>query len=411
MTRDETIERTLALIEEGWPGWVDTAVDAVWAEVPAYARATDPSMRRELGHHVAAVFRVIVVCLKEDRAATRADFPSTRQAAHDRVEQGVLLSDFLKAFRIGQMTIWQGILDIVKGDRVARDWALENVDKLMNVVEVGSTVAAEGYIEAQQHDVAAQDRRIRDLIDDLLRREEVTSVGKVAMLRAAGLDPEVPYVVLSAVPTEATADESRVSLIEATMKVAPSAYGGLAATRRDEVIGLIPATSPDGTAVIEFMEKANARLATTGVWLSVGLSTIRHRLDEVPEAYEEAAFARAATHGRHEVLGLSRLSAFDYLVLHADETAQRLVSPAMWTFVEQDLAGGGALVETLETYLDADLNAKVVAQRLHMHVNSVYYRLNKVAEQTGCDLRRTVDVRDLSIAIRLVREALRRERA
>ena len=42
-----------------------------------------------------------------------------------------------------------------------------------------------------------------------------------------------------------------------------------------------------------------------------------------------------------------------------------------------------------------------------MHVNTAHYRLGKIAEKTGCDLRSVSDVLELLIAIKL---AQRRER-
>jgi sugar diacid utilization regulator len=50
----------------------------------------------------------------------------------------------------------------------------------------------------------------------------------------------------------------------------------------------------------------------------------------------------------------------------------------------------------------SDLNAKTAAEGLHLHVNTAYYRLERIAERTGCDLRRLADVMELLIAIRLL---------
>jgi DNA-binding PucR family transcriptional regulator len=48
------------------------------------------------------------------------------------------------------------------------------------------------------------------------------------------------------------------------------------------------------------------------------------------------------------------------------------------------------------------MNAKTAAERLHLHVNTIYYRLERIAERTGCDLRRLADVMELLIAVRLL---------
>ena len=45
--------------------------------------------------------------------------------------------------------------------------------------------------------------------------------------------------------------------------------------------------------------------------------------------------------------------------------------------------------------------AKAASERLHVHVNTAHYRLGKIAERTGCDLRSISDVLELLIAINL----------
>jgi hypothetical protein len=49
----------------------------------------------------------------------------------------------------------------------------------------------------------------------------------------------------------------------------------------------------------------------------------------------------------------------------------------------------------------AGLNAKLTAERLHLHVNTGHYRLTRIAERTGCDLRRVDDVVELLLAARI----------
>lgn len=125
-------------------------------------------------------------------------------------------------------------------------------------------------------------------------------------------------------------------------------------------------------------------------------------LQEVPEAYAEARAARDGLGGSDGVLALPLLTALDYLILRESSTAQRLIRPEVRRFVTEDAASGGALIGTLLEYAACDLNAKVAAQRLHLHVNSAYYRLDRIGERTGCDLRRLADVVELLVAIRLL---------
>ncbi|MGH8992569.1 MAG: PucR family transcriptional regulator [Acidimicrobiia bacterium] len=58
------------------------------------------------------------------------------------------------------------------------------------------------------------------------------------------------------------------------------------------------------------------------------------------------------------------------------------------------------LLETLLTYLDADLNVNTAAARLHVHPNSLRYRLTRVEEELGRPVRSLATLVDLYLALR-----------
>jgi DNA-binding PucR family transcriptional regulator len=131
------------------------------------------------------------------------------------------------------------------------------------------------------------------------------------------------------------------------------------------------------------------------------MSTVYDGLASVGEAYREAVSARNRVLPAAGVVALPSMTMFEYLTLQGDETARRMVSPAIERFVSEDREAGGALLTTLQAYAAADLNAKQAAERLHVHVNTAHYRLGRIAERTGCDMRKVSDVIELLIAARL----------
>jgi hypothetical protein len=58
------------------------------------------------------------------------------------------------------------------------------------------------------------------------------------------------------------------------------------------------------------------------------------------------------------------------------------------------------LLETLLIYLDADLNVNTAADRLHIHPNSLRYRLTRVEEELGRPVRSLATLVDLYLALR-----------
>ena len=157
----------------------------------------------------------------------------------------------------------------------------------------------------------------------------------------------------------------------------------------------------DARRLTEPVERAQRDLAATGVRLAIGISTPLETTAGLPDGYREACAALESLPPGGGVMALPDLSAFDYLTLRSDGTVLRLLAPAVRRFVEEDTAGGGALTATLLAYASANLNAKVAAQRLYIHVNTAHHRLARIEDKTGCDLRDLGDVQELLIAIRL----------
>src|SRR5262249_55589493 len=216
------------------------AVDAIWDQGPAYRSSPDPRLRVGVARNVEAVFRVLRASLAEGRPAQPADFPITREQAFHRSEQGVSLADFLRAFRIGQLTLWQRLLDMLRDDPPARNAALAVVGHLMQLIEVGSTVAAEAYLEAQQHQLADDDRVRRDLLEALLARRELPPGPKQAQFRLAGVGPATSLLVAAAVPVASVAGEAVLRDAVAALRTGRGRVAGLTVVRQDEIVGVLP---------------------------------------------------------------------------------------------------------------------------------------------------------------------------
>lgn len=67
---------------------------------------------------------------------------------------------------------------------------------------------------------------------------------------------------------------------------------------------------------------------------------------------------------------------------------------------DHDTRSGTELVTTLDTFLDESGSWSRTAARLHLHVNTVRYRIGRVEELTGRDLSRFADRVDLYLALR-----------
>lgn len=373
------------------------ATNSIWHQVPAYGDRADAGLRDDVEAHCRQVFAAFLASVNERRHPLRSDFPWSGHHAMRRVELGITLSDFMKAFRVGQLTLWDDILAGVNEWPSTKDAALLLVSQVMRTIEVGSTAAAEAYLEAQQYQLADSARLARDLLEDLLAGKPPTVEERQLALAQMGLADDVPLVALVAtLPAKLVGVQQR-----ARLRAALTAGGrGMVVARHHEVVALLPVGASGPAAVVEGVRTAVVSLLADGILTSVGLSCARTGFHEIPWAYEDARTAMGSLLGRPGVRAMDEMSTLDLLI--SSQTNARMVPPEVRAFVEEDLATGGILVETLSTYVSHDLNAKLTAMHLHVHANTVYYRLDRIAERTGCDVRRVEDLIDLLLAVRLI---------
>jgi sugar diacid utilization regulator len=401
MNPDPAISTLRDALEQRLEQLADEATELIMAEIPAY-RDADEHLRRDVRAHVESHLRANLESLDADRDVTREDLLFVRPHAARRSRR-VSVADFVRAFYVGERVLWQAALELAHDEDSSRA-ALAFASHLPRYFEIATTHAAEVYVETQQQLAVTGEQIRRDLLEDLLSGREPEPGPRRDAARTADLREGSPCVVISATPCSTPADEQLLRGGAAALSRAAGGTGlPLAVVRQDEIV-VVSATSPaDGKpdGLPARLAEAARRLADAGLALTVGASTLVRGPSQVPDAYREATAARVAREPAPGVVALSAMSAFEYLTLRPDPTAGRLITPEIHAFVAQDARDGAPLITTLREYVACDLNARRAAERLHIHVNTAHYRLGKITERTGCDLRRVSDLIELLIAARL----------
>jgi len=378
----------------------DAATQLILAEIPAYRDAT-PVLRDDVRTHVLSHLRISLRTFSEARPVTREELLFVRGHAARRVGH-IPIAEFVNAFYVGERVLWDAALASAHDDD-SRRAALVFASHLPRYFEVATTHAAEVYIEAEEQLAATGERVRRDLLEDLVAGMPVAAGPRLDAARAAGLEPGTPCLVISAVATPAADDES---LLRSAATALARAVGGVLVPLtvvRHGKIDLVARAPSGGTDDVQHrLEQAQRRLRDGGLSLAIGVSTVVSGLDQIADAYREAELARASLHSAPGVVALTAMSAFDYLTLRRDATASRLIPGPIRQFVIDDARHGGVLIATLREYVACDLNARRAAERLHIHVNTVHYRLGKITERTGCDLHRFADLVEILIAARFI---------
>ena len=381
-----------------------SAVSAMREEIPSYSAQNDERFFDDVLDQVTRHYQTKLSAFLEGRAVTLEDISFVRGAATRRARAGFALEDYLNAFRVGQQVLWDATVACA-GDRpVGREAALRLAGPQMRYVDFASTHAAHAYVEFAQHVVADADRERRDLLEHLLAGHMPANGPLAGAAQRYGLTADTRMMVAVAVlagrsddadaPDAASAALARAGLHEAST---------LVVVRQSEIVA-VPSLGPglDPVEMCDGLERLQRRLRAEGLPLAVGISTVAAGVSELPRAYLEARAAlECVVDPDGGVAALPRLSAFEYLARHADDTAQRLVDPRLKAFLEEDRARGGVLTATIRVFAESDLNLRVAAERLQVHPNTAQYRMGRIEERTGRNPRCVSDLLDLLVAIAL----------
>ena len=132
---------------------------------------------------------------------------------------------------------------------------------------------------------------------------------------------------------------------------------------------------------------------------SIGVSDPLGRLSRVPEAGREARWALDGA--RADRVPMVRYGEDASSLLPAGlGGGERLVSRVLGPLLDYDASHETELVASLRTFLESNRSWKDAAAILHIHKQTLVYRMRRVQEMSGCRLDDTGDVAELWIALK-----------
>jgi hypothetical protein len=346
------------------------------SEIPGYTRLPESVLAGQIlavsQRNIELFFRSIT----ELRGPTAEELLPFRESARSRAEEGLPLEDLLHAYRLGGRLGWKALLEAARPDEYPA--LLAAAELLMRYIDSVSAAVAQTYLDEHQHLVSEEERRQRALVEALVHPErEVPSLRDLAEHVGFALAESYrPFAkTLPGAPTHA----------HSQLASALRTRGVLALTEGDRVTGLA-AEDVDGAvfalprgpyALGRPAPRAELAAALDDMRLLVGLA----RRDGLEGAIEVNEFSLELLLARAPDLG-ARL-------------AERVLGP-LESYAERRSSG---LLETLEAFLACALDRRRTAQGLHVHPNTLDYRLRRIAELTGLEPGRPRDLALLELAV------------
>lgn len=377
---------------------VETTMDAL---VPGYPRR---KRVHDLESGIGNAFDAIIGCALEGRRLTEEDISFLRSVVRNASLRGGTEAEILQAPLMFLRVLWSAMTQAVGGTPEGDRSIVRLTPTILDYVDIASNVTQETHLMVREAQNSLSSVARFELVEKLIAGSLPDAGAQLNMARRCGLSEHASVLVMIArmVNDDRPPMALPMSMRILTRAAATRAAEPLSAVRDDEIVIVRATQHSEAEGLAHVLDEARHDLNNDGMPLVLATSTVHDGLAAVPAAYDEACLALESLRGTSGFLSLASVDALDYLMLRAGHTAAwRLIPEPIREFVSDELAGDRALVDTLLAYVDCDLNVKRAAEQLYVHPNTAHYRLDRIAEQTQCNLRRFEDLEQLVMAVRL----------
>jgi hypothetical protein len=312
-----------------------------------------------------------------------------RRTGRERALARVPLTLVLHAYRLGALHLWDRLVQICGDEPGTSRALLHSASALWSAVDVYAQELATAYRDVETEHLL-HDARVREAALASLFSGVTTSAQGFADVADALRLPKVGrFVVVASDPWPVETTDA-----PATAERALASLGVRSAWRSeaDGEVGLVALTRRyRADRLMSYLTS----LAVGRVGVSEGFEAIV----DTPRAVTQAQLARdTATPGENTVMRFED-ARVAVLVASTPDLARALEQQVLAGVLEQPEEEQRLLVTTLRAWYEAEGSAAEAARLLHCHANTVRYRLGKLTQLTGRDLRVPGDVVHLYLAL------------
>jgi hypothetical protein len=371
---------TTALVRARLSGAVPEMIEVIGRAIPEYASRPHPDDQQRLADAVTgAVAQFIAHITQPDRStqAVTAEFRAIGSAA---AREGGTLDAPQNALRLGARVAWRWLCEDGAGlDRRELSHVGEAVFAYLDEL---AAACAQGYAEALTQTAGERQRRSRRLLGTILSEPPPGAELVAGLARVAGwvLPAQVAVVALGEWRTQDA------------LVLPPDVLADW--TRPDPCL-LLP--DPDGPGRQAVIDRAlRGRPAAIGPSVPLARAAMSLRWARHALALTRAGVILA---GRGPVRCDQHLSTL--LILADEDLAGALRSSRLAPLARLRSGQRDRIAETLLAWLQLGENAAAVAHQLHVHPQTVRYRLRQIHELFGDQLRDPERRFELQLALRV----------
>jgi len=313
-----------------------------------------------------------------------------RATGRRRAEQGAPLPAILHSYRVAGTFIWSALLDEADDSTAAA--LLPAASALWSIMDELSSSVTDAYRDTVA-DHARSNAQTRNAMLDVLLRGDAGHGSRLWESAASLRLPQHGTFVVAAARTARPGGEAIPNAEEALRT------RGIQSAWRVEIdahVGVVVLTRRTG------IDRLCAQLAELAGG-PVGLSAPYANLEQTPAALRQARLASAAaTPDSHDLIRYERVP-IAILLAGAPDAAATVARAILGPVLALPAAECDVLLGTLRTWFAADGATSVAAEKLHVHRNTVRYRLRRIEELTGRGLTRPTGIAELHLALEAAR--------
>ncbi|WP_078325267.1 PucR family transcriptional regulator [Mycobacteroides salmoniphilum] len=369
------------------PETVRHAVDCFAAEVPYYGMLPREVLDGEITEFTKQNFRIFVRVLLESRPPTEDELAGPILAASRRAQEDIPLAALLAAYSVAARVGIETLRELATPDEVNE--VLTVSVQLQRYLQLMVPAVTTAYLEERQglHGASAEARR--DLFDALVKGTPWVEAAERASVTLA-LSYDVLFLYMPEPAGNTVVARRRAHRVQdivdqyAREPVLTSLDG------RGGVI-LLPAVGKVESLLPLFSEVA-------GGPVTLGVSEAADP-GEIAAATEEARELALLALRLGRAPGAYRLPdvLMEYQITRPGRARDLLAATV------QPLAAHPHLQQALSAYLQHEHGRQLAAKSLHVHPNTLDYRLRRVAELTGLDPAQPAAARTLAAALLAVK--------
>lgn len=365
-------------------------IDTFLEEVPFYRQLPVEQLEGEILDICADNLRVFFATLDESRLPTEDELAEPRQSAARRAQERIPLDAVLTAYHVGGRVGWAALVAEAKPSETAE--LIAAGDRVQLYVQCLTSAVATAYLEEQQA-ISGEERDVRRALAAALMAGQPAD----ALAARLGVDLGARWNVVA------------LELAEHPDEKAAGVAGAVAARRKvrrvqavldergsGQVLGLFDATGgtvflPDDGRDLDSLADQLQAAAGTSVRAAVACAVATGSLSAASSQVREV-LRIVVRLGRPPGLYSLADVLLEYQLTRPSDALQGLAA------LLEPLERNPDLLLTVDTYLAENLDRRRTSAALHVHPNTLDYRLKRIVGLTGLEPASTAGLQLLAAA-------------